>query len=474
MSLGYAERLSWRDDLGGQLGAPETIESQEELEAHAKEVARLIRESRSTVAFTGAGISTACGIPDFRGPNGIWTLQQQGKPLPKCAVTFEFAKPSLTHMALLGLMRAGKLDYLVSQNVDGMHLRSGVDRARLAELHGNVFSERCPKCERMYYRDFDVGTVGFRGTGRSCASEGCRGRLRDHVLDWDQPLPDDELDESEARAQRADLSITLGTSLQIAPANDIPVMTARAGGSLVIVNLQKTPMDAFASLICRARADDLMRVVMRELGVPVPPFERWDAVVVTATWETSAMETRGTYRAAPRKKRKTSGGAGKGGESEVMTMRVRVSSVHGPECPVPMCEEVSFNIARGDDTVAVRCAKWPVEVSRRIERGELGGSRGETEAEEGDERKPVPGDNGEKMNGGINMADFVLELKMCSSADETRRRCTVRGALGWDLDGCSGAVRSVDGAEARLGDVQRVPHGWSQTLRVLTQVATYE
>jgi mono-ADP-ribosyltransferase sirtuin 6 len=84
-----------------------------------------VRAANKIIAFTGAGISTACGIPDFRGPNGVWTLQRQGKPLPKAKVSFLYAQPSLTHMALLGLMQGGKLKYICSQNVDSLHLRSG-------------------------------------------------------------------------------------------------------------------------------------------------------------------------------------------------------------------------------------------------------------------------------------------------------------------------------------------------------------
>jgi mono-ADP-ribosyltransferase sirtuin 6 len=85
-----------------------------------------VRAAKRVVAFTGAGISTACGIPDFRGPTGVWTMQRQGKPLPKAKTSFLYAQPSLTHMALLGLMQAGKLKYICSQNVDSLHLRSGV------------------------------------------------------------------------------------------------------------------------------------------------------------------------------------------------------------------------------------------------------------------------------------------------------------------------------------------------------------
>jgi mono-ADP-ribosyltransferase sirtuin 6 len=186
-----------------------------------------VREASKIVAFTGAGISTSCGIPDFRGPNGVWTLQRAGQPLPKPKVCFAVAKPSLTHQALRALMDTGKLTYLVSQNVDSLHLRSGVPRRQLAELHGNCFAERCPKCRTEFIRDFEVETVGFKPTGRSCTAGGCNARLKDFVLDWEDALPADELAASEAHARQADLAICLGTSLQITPACDIPVKTVR-------------------------------------------------------------------------------------------------------------------------------------------------------------------------------------------------------------------------------------------------------
>ena len=84
--------------------------------------------------------------------------------------------------ALLALHQAGKLSYTVSQNVDGLHLRSGLPRDRLAELHGNCFAERCGRCGREYVRDFEMETVGFKHTGRKC--DDCGGRLKDHILDW--------------------------------------------------------------------------------------------------------------------------------------------------------------------------------------------------------------------------------------------------------------------------------------------------
>lgn len=98
MSLGYAERLSFREDLGGRLGAPEIHQSARAVLEAAAALARLLAEAERVVVFTGAGISTACGVPDFRGPNGVWTLQRAGRPLPRLQTSFAYAQPSFTHM----------------------------------------------------------------------------------------------------------------------------------------------------------------------------------------------------------------------------------------------------------------------------------------------------------------------------------------------------------------------------------------
>lgn len=125
--------------------------------------------------MTGAGISTSIGIPDFRGPNGVWTCQKYGKPIPKLeGLTFASASPSLTHMALVELLNNGPAQYVVSQNVDGLHRRSGIPAEHLAEVHGNCFLEKCPHCGTVYVRDFEMSTVGFQLTGRKCTAKRCR------------------------------------------------------------------------------------------------------------------------------------------------------------------------------------------------------------------------------------------------------------------------------------------------------------
>ncbi|XP_058019618.1 NAD-dependent protein deacylase sirtuin-6 isoform X5 [Ahaetulla prasina] len=244
MSVNYAAGLSPYADKG-KCGLPEIFDPPDELERKIHQLADLIQNSFNVVFHTGAGISTASGIPDFRGPNGVWTMEERGL-VPKFDTTFENARPSKTHMALLELHRVGILHFLVSQNIDGLHVRSGFPRDKLAELHGNMFVEECMKCGKQYVRDTIVGTMGLKPTGRLCnvskhrGLRSCRGKLMDTILDWEDSLPDRDLNLASEASRRASLSITLGTSLQIKPSGNLPLLTKKKGGKLVIVNLQPT------------------------------------------------------------------------------------------------------------------------------------------------------------------------------------------------------------------------------------------
>ncbi|XP_075579743.1 NAD-dependent protein deacylase sirtuin-6 [Pelecanus crispus] len=291
MAVNYAAGLSPYSDKG-KCGLPEIFDPPEELERKVRELADLIRSSSNVVFHTGAGISTASGIPDFRGPNGVWTMEEKGLS-PKFDTTFENARPSKTHMALLGLQRVGILKFLVSQNVDGLHVRSGFPRDKLAELHGNMFVEECVKCGKQYVRDAVVGSMGLKPTGRLCSVtkarglRACRGKLRDTILDWEDSLPDRDLTLADEACRKADLSITLGTSLQIKPSGNLPLITKKRGGKLVIVNLQATKHDRQADLRIHAYVDDVMTKLMKHLGLEVP---EWTGPVVVESAELTKPE----------------------------------------------------------------------------------------------------------------------------------------------------------------------------------------
>ncbi|KAI1882957.1 hypothetical protein AGOR_G00240230 [Albula goreensis] len=277
MSVNYAAGLSPYANKG-VCGLPEEFDAKDELQKKVDMLAQLVRESQYMVVHTGAGISTSAGIPDFRGPNGVWTMEERGET-PHFDTTFEEARPSLTHMALLGLQRAGHLKYLISQNVDGLHVRSGYPRDQLSELHGNMFVEECGKCGKQYVRDTVIGVMGLKPTGRRCdviRSRGlraCRGKLISTILDWEDALPDKDLNRADEASRRADLVVTLGTSLQIKPSANLPLVTKRKGGKLVIVNLQPTKHDKHADLRISGYVDEVMGLLMKMLGLEVPQWE---------------------------------------------------------------------------------------------------------------------------------------------------------------------------------------------------------
>ncbi|NXU93819.1 SIR6 deacetylase, partial [Xiphorhynchus elegans] len=161
-------------------------------------------------------------------------------------------------------------------------------RDKLAELHGNMFVEECVKCGKQYVRDAVVGSMGLKPTGRLCSVtkarglRACRGKLRDTILDWEDSLPDRDLTLADEACRKADLSVTLGTSLQIKPSGNLPLITKKRGGKLVIVNLQATKHDRQADLRIHAYVDDVMTKLMKHLGLEVP---EWTGPVVVESAE---------------------------------------------------------------------------------------------------------------------------------------------------------------------------------------------
>ncbi|KAI1410896.1 DHS-like NAD/FAD-binding domain-containing protein [Hypoxylon sp. FL1857] len=241
----------------------------------AEVLANRIRKCKHLIVFTGAGISTSAGIPDFRGPHGVWTLRAQGRQ-PTGAVSTLQAMPTPTHMALVELQNRGILKYLISQNCDGLHRKSGILPDRISELHGNNNREYCKDCGKEYIRDFRAvasyeKTVHDHRTGRKCAR--CDGVLLDSIINFGEPLPAEALQLARDHAEKADVCLVLGSSLTVSPANEIPgIVGYRRGTTLAICNLQETNLDGLADPRIYSRADELMTLVMAKLDIPIPPF----------------------------------------------------------------------------------------------------------------------------------------------------------------------------------------------------------
>ena len=199
-------------------------------------LAQWVYESKYLVVFTGAGVSTESGLPDFRGPDGVWTRQEKGLPPPPRQRPWSEADPNAGHYAIKDLQDLEKLKFLISQNVDNLHLKSGIRPELLAELHGNLTKLRCQRCGRTVDKD----------TGASWCS--CGRSLVSSVVDFGQPLPEKDLRDAFYHSQQCDLFVAVGSSLVVTPAAQMPVEALRAGAKLVIINHEETPLDQHAHL----------------------------------------------------------------------------------------------------------------------------------------------------------------------------------------------------------------------------------
>ena len=232
------------------------MNNEQRLEKHIGTIAQWVLEGERIVAFTGAGISTDSGIPDFRGPDGVWTRRDAGLPPPRWRVSPGRIEPNACHLALVELQRLGKLTFLITQNTDNLHRRSGIRPEILAELHGNGRLMRCLGCDRLYTREevgwnIDRWGPGYRTqeplAGQpACAA--CGDRLVSAVVNFGDPLPQRELELAERHARHCDLMLVLGSSLMVVPAASLVGLALRSGARVVLVNRGKTPYDDAVTL----------------------------------------------------------------------------------------------------------------------------------------------------------------------------------------------------------------------------------
>ena len=199
-------------------------------------LAQFLYESQYPVFFSGAGISTESGLPDFRGPDGVWTRRDKGLPPRSMAVSWDSVAPNSGHYAIVELQKIGKLKFLISQNVDNLHLKSGIRPGLLAELHGNMTKLRCNRCQQT----IDQATAKSR-----CP---CGGSLVSSVVDFGQSLPEKDLALSFEHSRKSDLFVVVGSSLVVTPAAEMPKEALMAGARLVIINQGETPFDSHAQL----------------------------------------------------------------------------------------------------------------------------------------------------------------------------------------------------------------------------------
>ena len=238
--------------------------------------AALLAAMKTMVPFTGAGISTECGIPDFRSPGGIWTKMA---PIPfdaflaspqardeswrrRFAMQDQFgdARPGRGHRALATLFRTGKSPGVVTQNIDNLHQMSGIPGECVVELHGNTTYAQCLDCAKRY--ELDWVRKAFDGAdGRAPECPDCLGYIKTATISFGQSMPQREMDRAQELTLGCDLFLVIGSSLVVWPAAGFPLMAKRNGARLAILNREATEFDDIADLVVR-----------QDIGTVLAPF----------------------------------------------------------------------------------------------------------------------------------------------------------------------------------------------------------
>jgi NAD-dependent deacetylase len=243
-------------------------------------LAQLIIESQKVIAFTGAGISTESGIPDFRSPGGIWnrydpedfTIQKflkspaARKNIWRMSIEGRLlaeAEPNLAHYAIAELYQLGKLDCVITQNIDNLHQKAGVPENKVFELHGSVGWAVCLNCRRRFPMPEVLQKIKDGTEVPNCPD--CRGILKPDAVFFGEALPQETLREAICRAQSCDLFIVIGSTLVVYPAAHIPTYAGEAGATLAIINLTPTPFDQHAEVVIWGKAGEIMSRVMEKV-----------------------------------------------------------------------------------------------------------------------------------------------------------------------------------------------------------------
>lgn len=226
----------------------------------------LVAASRNAVVFTGAGISTESGIPDFRSPGGIWSrhkpiyfedfLASEAKRREYWRLKFlvdqdiRIAKPNAGHLAVATLLRSGKAGCVITQNVDGLHQASGIAEEHVIELHGNTTYAACLDCGQR----FELGPIreAFKRDESLPVCDRCRGIVKTATISFGQAMPAEAMRRAEQATLACDLFLAVGTSLVVYPAAGFPELAKRSGARLVILNRDPTPLDPIADLVLNA------------------------------------------------------------------------------------------------------------------------------------------------------------------------------------------------------------------------------
>ena len=242
------------------------------------QTAEWILQSQRLVVFTGAGLSTESGIPDFRSPGGVWSRynpvdfdfqnflageasrEKYWQMATEMYASIREARPNPAHLAIYELDRLGKLEAVITQNIDGLHEKAGHGADKIIELHGTALHVSCLNCGKRYNRD-EIQERIKQGI-KAPACDDCQGPLKPATISFGQAMPERETQEAYRRSAASDLFIVIGSSLVVQPAASLPLAAKQGGAKLVIINRDSTPYDDLANLVIHGQAGRILPAIL--------------------------------------------------------------------------------------------------------------------------------------------------------------------------------------------------------------------
>ena len=243
--------------------------------------AQIIKEAKKILIFSGAGMSTESGIPDFRSPGGVWSKydpsdfyfdkiissekarEKYWEMSTEFYDTMKDAVPNRAHLAIRAIEESGKLLAIVTQNIDNLHHKAGNSPERIIEIHGTAFSVSCLSCGKKYGRD-DIQERLNSGVKVPYCDD-CAGILKPDTISFGRAMPEDKMADALMYARECDLCIVLGSSLVVYPAASVPVHAVKNGARLIIINRDETPLDEEADLVCHDSVSEALGQMVRGL-----------------------------------------------------------------------------------------------------------------------------------------------------------------------------------------------------------------
>jgi NAD-dependent deacetylase len=251
------------------------------MEEKLSQVAEWIIQANKVVVFSGAGLSTESGIPDFRSPGGVWdrynpedfyfqnflasenSREKYWQMATEMYEPMKKAQPNLAHLAIAEMERLGKLDCVITQNIDGLHFKAGNSEEKVIQLHGTAMFVSCLSCGKSYDREEIQERIQKGVKAPYC--DDCGGPLKPATISFGQSMPERETEEAYHRSSSSDLFIAIGSSLSVQPAASMPLVAKRNRAKLVIINRDRTPYDPMADIVIHGQAGPVMASILEKV-----------------------------------------------------------------------------------------------------------------------------------------------------------------------------------------------------------------